>query len=76
MPSWQQIYPKTTNSHARSGQTEQVMPRTHPRSLHNCIAHKEYQSRTRIIVTGRIDRLVFENAGGFFEGQPEDYFHR
>ncbi|MBK5415020.1 RNA-binding domain-containing protein [Pseudomonas sp. TH31] len=43
-------------------------------ALHNCIAHQDYQLRSRIIVTERVDRLVFENAGGFFEGQPEDYF--
>lgn len=43
-------------------------------ALHNCIAHQDYQLRSRIIVTERVDRLVFENAGGFFEGQPENYF--
>lgn len=43
-------------------------------ALHNCIAHQDYQLRSRILVTERVDRLVFENAGGFFEGEPEDYF--
>lgn len=43
-------------------------------ALHNCIAHQDYQLRSRILLTERIDRLVFENAGGFFEGKPEDYF--
>lgn len=43
-------------------------------ALHNCIAHQDYQLRSRILVTERLDRLVFENAGGFFEGKPEDYF--
>lgn len=43
-------------------------------ALHNCIAHQDYQLRSRVIVTERVDRLVFENAGGFFEGQPEHYF--
>lgn len=43
-------------------------------ALHNCIAHQDYQLRSRILLTERIDRLVFENAGGFFEGRPEDYF--
>ena len=43
-------------------------------ALHNCIAHQDYQLRSRILVTERVDRLVFENAGGFFEGKPEDYF--
>ena len=43
-------------------------------ALHNCIAHQDYLLRSRILVNERIDRLVFENAGGFFEGKPEDYF--
>lgn len=43
-------------------------------ALHNAIAHQDYQLRSRILVTERVDRLVFENAGGFFEGKPEDYF--
>src|SRR3990167_1399843 len=43
-------------------------------ALHNCIAHQDYQRCSRILVTERLDRLVFENAGGFFEGKPEDYF--
>ncbi|KMT55987.1 RNA-binding domain-containing protein [Pseudomonas fildesensis] len=43
-------------------------------ALHNCIAHQDYQRRSRIIVTERVDRLTFESAGGFFEGTPEDYF--
>ncbi|WP_438300421.1 RNA-binding domain-containing protein [Pseudomonas sp. NMS19W] len=49
-------------------------PRVILEALHNCIAHQDYQLKSRIIVTERIDRLVFENAGGFFEGKPEDYF--
>lgn len=42
-------------------------------ALHNCIAHQDYSRNGRIIVTERPDRLVFENEGAFFEGQPEDY---
>lgn len=42
-------------------------------ALHNCIAHQDYRQNQRIIVTERPDRLVFENAGRFFEGTPEDY---
>jgi ATP-dependent DNA helicase RecG len=49
-------------------------PRVILEALHNCIAHQDYQLRSRIIVTERVDRLIFENAGGFFEGKPEDYF--
>ncbi len=42
-------------------------------ALHNCIAHQDYSRNGRIIVTERPDRLIFENEGAFFEGQPEDY---
>ena len=43
--------------------------------LHNCIAHQDYTSNSRIIVTEYIDRLTLFNAGNFFEGEPEDYFY-
>ncbi|MFZ2303113.1 MAG: RNA-binding domain-containing protein [Gallionella sp.] len=43
-------------------------------ALHNCIAHQDYMLRSRILVTEKIDRLTFENAGRFFDGKPEDYF--
>jgi len=43
-------------------------------ALHNCIAHQDYTLRARILVTEKVDRLIFENAGGFFDGRPEDYF--
>ncbi|HCP80359.1 MAG TPA: transcriptional regulator [Octadecabacter sp.] len=42
-------------------------------ALHNCIAHQDYRLNQRVIVTEKPDRLVFENAGRFFEGAPEDY---
>lgn len=42
-------------------------------ALHNCIAHQDYIRNGRIIVTEKPDRLIFENEGGFFEGQPDDY---
>jgi ATP-dependent DNA helicase RecG len=42
-------------------------------SLHNCIAHQDYARSGRIVVIERIDRLILENEGGFFEGLPEDY---
>ena len=43
-------------------------------ALHNCIAHQDYSRGERIIVEERTGRLRLENAGGFIEGQPEDYF--
>src|SRR5690606_6324765 len=42
-------------------------------ALHNCIAHQEYWQGARVVVTERPDRLVFENAGAFFDGEPNDY---
>jgi len=42
-------------------------------ALHNCIAHQDYSRNGRIIVTEFPDRLILENEGSFFEGQPSDY---
>ena len=42
--------------------------------LHNCIAHQDYTLCSRIVVTEKADRLIFENAGSFYEGKPKDYF--
>ena len=41
--------------------------------LHNCIAHQDYNRQERIIVTERDDGIVFENAGTFYDGMPNDY---
>lgn len=43
-------------------------------ALHNCLAHQDYTRQARVLVTEKLDRLIFENAGGFFEGHAEDYF--
>lgn len=43
-------------------------------ALNNAIAHQDYSLNSRIVVTEKIDRLVFSNAGSFYEGAPEDYF--
>ena len=48
-------------------------PRSILEALHNCIAHQDYGLNSRIIVTEQIDKLLFENAGNFYEGAPEDY---
>jgi ATP-dependent DNA helicase RecG len=42
-------------------------------ALHNCIAHQDYNQNARVVVTEKPDRLIFENAGNFFEGRPDDY---
>ena len=43
--------------------------------LHNCIAHQDYSRDERIIVTEDKDKLTFENAGGFYEGDYEQYIN-
>ncbi|MDR0822432.1 MAG: putative DNA binding domain-containing protein, partial [Endomicrobium sp.] len=42
-------------------------------ALNNCIAHQDYLLNSRIIVTENIDKLMFSNAGIFFEGRPNEY---
>lgn len=42
-------------------------------AMHNCIAHQDYGRGGRVVVTEFGDRLVFENVGDFFEGEPSDY---
>ncbi|HRK56119.1 MAG TPA: putative DNA binding domain-containing protein [Burkholderiaceae bacterium] len=44
-------------------------------ALHNCLAHQDYARNGRVVVTELPDRLLFENEGTFFEGQPADYIH-
>ena len=48
--------------------------RTILEAMHNCIAHQDYSLNSRIIVTEKVDKLIFSNAGNFFEGNPDDYF--
>lgn len=42
-------------------------------ALHNCIAHQDYTRSARVVVRELSDRLIFENEGSFFEGEPSDY---
>ena len=42
-------------------------------ALYNCIAHQDYTRNSRIIVTEHADRIVFESAGEFYDGTPDDY---
>lgn len=41
--------------------------------LHNCIAHQDYVLDERVVVTEDKEKLTFENAGGFFDGNYEQY---
>ncbi len=45
-------------------------------ALNNCIAHQDYTQFARIIVTEKIDRLILQNIGGFYDGAVEDYVLR
>ncbi len=47
--------------------------RTILEGLHNCLAHQDYERCERVLVTETPDRLIFENAGCFFDGTPDDY---
>jgi ATP-dependent DNA helicase RecG len=42
-------------------------------ALHNCIAHQDYTRCERVLVIERVGELEFQNAGGFYDGKPEDY---
>lgn len=42
-------------------------------ALHNCIAHQDYSRRERVLVIERPGELEFQNAGDFYDGDPDDY---
>lgn len=42
-------------------------------ALHNCIAHQDYTRCERVLVIERPTELLFQNAGSFFDGTPQDY---
>lgn len=42
-------------------------------AIHNCVAHADYRTGSRINVIERVDRVTLENAGSFFDGTPDDY---
>lgn len=42
-------------------------------ALNNCIAHQDYSRNSRIVLTEQVNKLIFSNEGGFFEGTAEDY---
>ncbi|NLJ06551.1 MAG: transcriptional regulator [Sphingobacteriales bacterium] len=43
-------------------------------ALHNAIAHQDYSRNARIIVTEKSGKVIFQNAGSFFSGSPDEYF--
>lgn len=42
-------------------------------ALNNCIAHQDYAAHSRIVLTEQTGKLIFTNAGNFFEGKADDY---
>jgi len=42
-------------------------------AMNNCIAHQDYWRHGRIVVTEKINKLIFESCGGFYEGSADDY---
>jgi ATP-dependent DNA helicase RecG len=42
-------------------------------ALHNAIAHQDYSANSRILVIEKIDKLIFSNAGSFYDGSPDEY---
>lgn len=42
-------------------------------ALNNCIAHQDYAAHSRIVLTEQTGKLIFTNAGNFFEGNADDY---
>lgn len=42
-------------------------------ALNNCIAHQDYSYNSRILLTEKTNKLIFENAGSFFDGKADDY---
>ncbi len=75
------LYQKVRNVQLRLLPDDQLVPvevakydqRLVLEALHNCIAHQDYARNGRVVVTEWPDRLVFENEGSFYEGQPADY---
>jgi len=43
-------------------------------ALHNSIAHQDYSRNARIILTEKSGKVIFQNAGAFFSGSPDEYF--
>jgi len=76
-----QLYQKIRNIQIRILPQDELLPvevskydqKVVLEALHNCIAHQDYMQNGRILVAEQQDRLIFENAGTFFEGTPEDY---
>lgn len=76
-----QLYQRIRNIQLRLLPQDQLLPvevskydqRIVLEALHNCIAHQDYNRHARLVVVEQPDRLVFENEGNFYDGEPADY---
>lgn len=76
-----QLYQKIRNIQIRLLPAGQMVPHEVSKydqkivleALHNCIAHQDYMRNGRINVIEKPEKLIFENEGAFYEGQPDDY---
>ncbi len=75
------LYQRIRNIRLRLERPGELIPIEFPKydqrivleALHNCIAHQDYRRCERILVIERPGELVFQNAGGFYDGTPDDY---
>ena len=75
------LYARIRNTNQKIDIPQRLVPLEFPKyekwvvleALHNAIAHQDYTKQARIIVTETMDRLTFESAGRFFEGDVSDY---
>lgn len=75
------LYQRIRNVRLRLERPGELIPVEFPKydqrivleALHNCIAHQDYARCERILVIERPGELVFRNAGGFYDGVPDDY---
>lgn len=42
-------------------------------AINNCVAHQDYTQCARIIIIEKIDRLILQNIGGFYDGTVDGY---
>ncbi|EAR22358.1 ATP-binding protein [Nitrococcus mobilis] len=75
------LYQRIRNVRLRLQRPGELIPVEFPKydqrivleALHNCVAHQDYTRCERVLVIERLGELVFQNAGDFFDGVPEDY---
>ncbi len=75
------LYQRIRNLRLRLERPGELIPLEFPKydqrivleALHNCIVHQDYTQCERVLVIERPHELVFQNAGGFYDGTPQAY---